>query len=240
VFLLLSQLLGCASPVQKQVPSVVLDDLGSEYRAIMNLFERRWWGVDSAEFGSLREPNLHPTEQTVIGSLVLSVARIVLENRKPLPLRSYLIGETDEPQLYQLMERNFVRHRRLKVTGIPSKLAYKHIVELFTVSVAFCLNGVLNGSGSCIRDFQALLVNGNHFKFGQSTKFIITDDNWQSESSISDQVRAWIHRVIKPDKDSVVAVRIARTSILCHTTKPDIARSISFDHPVTVYMHFPN
>ena len=238
IILFLSESFGCRSSQHRSNPTSVLDGLEKDFVNVFGVFGGLWAYADASEFDSIHERNWNPVDQSVSDSLLLTIARASFPRMEAIPIRSFLVGETDDPQLYQLMERNFFRVTRRSINGEINPDGPQYCIELFSVSVAFCLNGEKRGSDACIRDFQTMLEQGNHFRFGQSTKFIISDDNIDRYSKISEQVRAWISSVIKSGKDSVIAVKVSRASTTFYNLET-MTNEINFDHPVTVYMHFP-
>ena len=238
IITLLSHVFGCGSPGPRAQPGDILFDLEPEYRDVFDVFGDIWAPVDNAEFGSIREIHWHPLDQTVLGSILLTSARASFPSLQPVIIRSFLVGETDDPELYQLMRRNFVRLLRRNVDGKPSTNGPVYSAELFSISIAFCLNGYEKGSNSCLTDFRTMLKQGAQFRFGQSTKFIIADNNYDESMGIPDQVSSWIRTIIKPAKDSVIAVRVSRASCAFYNLET-MTGEVTFDHPVTVYMHFP-
>lgn len=229
---------GCSEFGQRSTPGNVIADLDPYCRDLFGLFSGFWAHVQNTEFKSMHEQSWTPLDQSIQGSLLLAVARASFPQLVPVHLRNFLVGEVDDPQLYQLMERNFARLSRRTMNGEPSETGPLYFAEIFSVSVAFCLNGEIKGSKSCIKDFHTMLKQDSHFEFGQSTRFIIADNKGDYTSPISDQVGSWVHSIIKQGKDSVIAVRVSRASSSFFNIET-MTGQINYDHPVTVYMHFP-
>lgn len=212
----------------------MLSELTEGCSEIIQSIANDWTQLSDAEFLLVHEQNQSPLEQQFTGSML----RAYIKTQDPyvalLTSRRFLVGETDQPLLYQMTERHFFR-----VTQRSYNLVNMTVVEEFTVSVAYCMNGVVSGSRSCLRDFETALNDSNHFKFGLETKFILSDEKVSHGIGLADSVKSWIGLVLKRGKDSIMAIRISRAYIQYYTV--DLLPSkITFDHPIVVYLHIPN
>ena len=225
---------GCRAPEPRTLPKPMASELTEGCSEIIQSIANDWIQLSDAEFRVLYEQNQSPLEQQFTGSMLRAFIRTRVPNVALFSSRRFLVGETDQPLLYQLTERHFFR-----VTQRSYDFMNMTVVEEFTVSVAYCMNGVVSGSRSCLRDFGTALKDSNHFKFGLETKFILSDEKVSHGSGLADSVNAWIGLVLKRGKDSIMAIRISRAYIQYYTA--DLLPSkISFDHPIVVYLHIPN
>lgn len=204
-------------------------------KAIVEVLNKDWAQVSGAEFKILQETALNPVLKELFSSLLRSIPLSGNPNPAWGSPSHYIISESDDPLLFQLMERHFVQmtERTLAVGDV-------YFLELFTISIAYCMNGAISGAESCLRDFDTASLSHDRFHLGNETKFVLMDDTTSQSDNVpmETRVRMWLRSMVKESQDSIMGIRIIRTHGWFN--KADLKlNKVSFDHPVAVYMHFP-
>ena len=224
----------CRPTGDQRKPDHLLFELMKDSSDIIKSIEGEWTQLNDAEFRLMHDQNTSPIHQQLTGAILLAFIKTRNPDVKLVSLRHFLVGETDQPLLYQLMERHFVR-----VTQRNDGFMSSHMVEIFTVTVAYCLNGAVSGARSCLRDFQTAMKDSIHFQFGQETKFILSDERVNDTLGIADRVKSWIRLVFKGGRDSIMGIRLSR-AYTKYYIQDMLNDKVTFDHPVAVYLHIPN
>jgi hypothetical protein len=110
-----------------------------------------------------------------------------------------LVGETDQPYLYQLAESSFLSHR------ITPHFPETHELSLWTVTIAYCMNGSKHSvSDGCVDDFNSVPFS-KKFQFGLETRFKIQNHR-DPHASIPEQIRDWRRSIINLENDRILGI----------------------------------